>query len=185
MDGEDDTLTEPVVIVVIFFADQADILQQLLRVFAAKMGQEGIIGRSIAEHEGINRLFFQMSLAQVITRSLAGIAVKGFVKERRRIGEAFQAEVVVVFFLRIIVASIIFVGHIQPVKGSELFDCFGEGQIVVIHQEADGIATDATAKAVIETFLGVDAERGCLFLMKRAASPMVAARFAGKVNPRR
>ena len=52
------------------------------------MGQEGIIGRSIAEHEGINRLFFQMSLAQVITRSLADIAVKGFVKERRRIGEA-------------------------------------------------------------------------------------------------
>ena len=106
-------------------------------------------------------------------------------KERRRIGEAFQAEVVVVFFLRIVMASVIFVRHIQPVKGSELFDCFGEGQVVVIHQEADGIAADATTKAVIETFLGVDAEGGGFFLMKRAASPMVAARFAGKVNPRR
>ena len=106
-------------------------------------------------------------------------------KERRRIGEAFQAEVVEIFFLRIIVTSVIFVGHIQPVKGGELFNCFGEGQVVVIHQETDGIATDATAKAVIETFLGIDAERGGFFLMKRAASPMVAARFAGKVNPRR
>ena len=99
-----------------------------------------------------------MSLAQVITRSLADIAVKGFVKERRRIGEAFQAEVVKVFFLRIIVTSVIFVRHIQPVKGSELFDCFGEGQVLVIHQEADGITADTAAKAVVKPFLRIDAE---------------------------
>ena len=58
VDGEDDALTKPVVMVVVFDADQSHILQQLLRVFAAKVGKQGIAGRGIAEQEGINGCFF-------------------------------------------------------------------------------------------------------------------------------
>jgi len=58
VDGEDDALTEPVVMVVVFDADQSHILQQLQRVFAAKVGKQGIAGRGIAEQEGINGCFF-------------------------------------------------------------------------------------------------------------------------------
>ena len=58
VDGEDDALTKPVVMVVVFDADQSHILQQLQRVFAAKVGKQGVAGRGIAEQEGINGCFF-------------------------------------------------------------------------------------------------------------------------------
>ena len=36
----------------------------------------------------------------------------------------------------------------------------GEGQVVVVHQEADGVTADAATEAVVKAFLGIDAEDG-------------------------
>ena len=185
VDGEDDALAEPVVVMVVFDADQPHILQQLQRVFAAEVSEECVAGRGIAELESIDCRFFQLPLAQVIARRLAALAVKRFMKKRCCVGKAFQTEVVAVFFLRINLPPVVFVGDIQPVKFGEPLDGFREGQVVIIHQEADGIAADAAAKAVVKAFLRIDAERRRFFLMKRAASPMVAARFLGEGNTRR
>ena len=76
----------------------------------------------------------------------------------RRIGKAFQPKVVAVFFLRINLPSVVFVGHAQAVKFGEPLYGFREGQVVVIHQEADGITADTAAKAVVKPFLRIDAE---------------------------
>jgi hypothetical protein len=46
-----------------------------------------------------------------------------------------------------------------------------------IHKEADGVAACATAKAVIELFLGLYAEGWGFFLMERAAGAVVLALF--------
>ena len=171
--------------VVVFDANQADVLQQLQRVFAAEMRQQGIAGRGVAKLEGINGRFFQVALAQVVARRLAAVAVKRFMEIGRRIGQAFESQVVAIFFLRVALAAVVFVGDIQPVVFGEPFDGFREGQVVVVHQEADGVTADAATEAVVKAFLGIDAEGRCFFVMKRAASPVVAARFLGEGDTRR
>jgi len=42
----------------------------------------------------------------------------------------------------------------------QFFDSLGKIQVVVVHDEAEGIATSAAAKAVIELFVRADAEGG-------------------------
>lgn len=74
-------------------------------------------------------------------------------------------------------APAVFAGHLHAGGLGQFLDSLGEIQVVVVHDEAKGVASRATAKAVIELFVGADAERRGLFLVERAAGREVLASF--------
>ncbi len=57
----------------------------------------------------------------------------------------------------------------------QLFHGLGEIQVVVVHDEAEGVAAGAAAETVIELLVGADGEGGGLFLVERAAGGVVLA----------
>ncbi len=57
----------------------------------------------------------------------------------------------------------------------QLLDRLGEVQLVVVHDEAEGVAAGAAAKAVVELFVRADAEGRRLFLVERAEGAVVLA----------
>jgi hypothetical protein len=59
----------------------------------------------------------------------------------------------------------------------QFFDSLGEVQIVVVHDEAEGVATRAAAKAVIKLFVRADAERRGFFFVEGAAGSVIFAGF--------
>ena len=49
--------------------------------------------------------------------------------------------------------------------------------MVVVHDKAEGVAAGATAEAVVELFVGADAEGGGFLFVKRAAGAVILAGF--------
>ena len=59
----------------------------------------------------------------------------------------------------------------------EIFYRLGELQIFIFHEEGEGVAAGAATKAIIELFVGIDAERRASFLVERAAGRVILARL--------
>lgn len=68
-----------------------------------------------------------------------------------------------------------FAGDFHAGGFGQFFDRLDEIQVVVVHDEAEGVAASAATEAVIELLVGADAERRSLFLMERAAGGVVLA----------
>ncbi|MNP09559.1 hypothetical protein D3C76_1016710 [compost metagenome] len=78
---------------------------------------------------------------------------------------------------RLVRAPAFFPGDFHPGGLGQFFDSLGEVQVVVVHDEAEGIAASAAAEAVVELLVGADAERRRFLFMERAAGRVVLARF--------
>ena len=65
----------------------------------------------------------------------------------------------------------------HPGSFGQFFDSLGEVQVVVVHDEAEGVTACAATKAVIELLVGADAERRSFFFMEGAAGSVVLAGF--------
>lgn len=59
----------------------------------------------------------------------------------------------------------------------QFFDSLGEVQVVMVHDEAEGVTASAAAKAVIELLVRADAERRGFFFVEGAAGGVVLASF--------
>jgi hypothetical protein len=65
-----------------------------------------------------------------------------------------------------------------PVPGAgEVLDGLRKVDVLVVHDEAEGVAAGAAAEAVVELLLGIDAEGGGLFVVEGAARAVVLAGF--------
>ncbi|GEM_PF-4186335 len=78
---------------------------------------------------------------------------------------------------RFLASDTLFAGYFHASGFGQILDGLGEIQVVVVHDEAEGIATRATTEAVIKLLVGTDAERRCLFLVERTAGAEVLAGF--------
>ena len=65
--------------------------------------------------------------------------------------------------------------HIHAGALGQFLDRLGKFQLIVVHDEAEGIAAGAAAEAVVELLVRADGERGGLFLVERAAGAVVLA----------
>ncbi|MNS30565.1 hypothetical protein D3C72_626010 [compost metagenome] len=74
-------------------------------------------------------------------------------------------------------ATAFFPGDFHSGRFGQVFDSLDEIQVVVVHDEAQGIAASAAAEAVIELFVGADAEGRSFLFVKRAAGGVVLAGF--------
>ena len=74
---------------------------------------------------------------------------------------------------RVIAAAL--VRHLKTQTGGELFHRFGEGHVVVVHEEAEHRAVLAAAEAVIELLVRAHPEGGRLFAVERAAGLVLAS----------
>ena len=72
-------------------------------------------------------------------------------------------------------AAVFRYAHAQP--AGEFADRVDKANALVLHDETDGRAVCATAKAVIELFCRADGEGGGFFVMEGAAGRVVPARF--------
>src|SRR5690606_37840515 len=66
-------------------------------------------------------------------------------------------------------------GHVHADALGQILDRLGEVQVVVVHHEAQGVATGAAAEAVVELLVRADREGRGLFLVERAAGAVVLA----------
>lgn len=71
----------------------------------------------------------------------------------------------------------LFAGHFHAGCAGQFLDGLGEVQIVVVHDEAQGVAAGAAAEAVVELLVGADREGGGFLLVERAAGGVVLAGF--------
>jgi hypothetical protein len=71
----------------------------------------------------------------------------------------------------------LFAGHFKAGEAGKIIDRTRKILTVVVHNKANGIAACAAAKAVIELFVRVYAERGGFFVVKRAARAVILAGF--------
>ena len=74
-------------------------------------------------------------------------------------------------------AATFFAGHFHSCGFSQVLDSLGEVQVVVVHQETQGIPSRPATEAVIELLVGADAEGWGFFFMERAAGGVVFAGF--------
>ena len=69
-------------------------------------------------------------------------------------------------------------GHVNACLARQLIHRFHKGEVFIITQKTNGIATHTAAKAVIDVFLGIDIKGGRLFPMKGAAAlKLIACAF--------
>lgn len=74
-------------------------------------------------------------------------------------------------------AAALFAGYLHASGAGQFLDSLGKVQVVVVHDEAEGVAAGTTAEAVIELLVGADREGRGFFLVKRAAGGVVLAGF--------
>src|SRR5690606_8731803 len=72
-------------------------------------------------------------------------------------------------------AAAVLPGYFQAGAFGQFLDRLGKVQVVMIHDEAEGVAAGAAAEAVIELLVRADAEGGRLFVMEGAACGVVLA----------
>ena len=75
------------------------------------------------------------------------------------------------------IATGIVFGYLETHALGEAFHGFAEIEPLVIHDKTQRVAAGTAAKAVVKLPLGVYRERGCFFVMERAAGAVVFARF--------
>ncbi|MNN50659.1 hypothetical protein D3C81_1652550 [compost metagenome] len=76
---------------------------------------------------------------------------------------------------RLLSGTAVLVRHLEAGALGQLLDRLGKLQVVVVHDEAEGVAAGAAAEAVVELLVRADAERGGLFVVERAAGAVVLA----------
>jgi hypothetical protein len=72
----------------------------------------------------------------------------------------------------------LFFGHLHAHRLGQITHGFDEAQAQVFGEKADGVATGATAEAVIELLAGADRKAGRLFAVKGAQAHEVGAAAA-------
>ncbi len=78
---------------------------------------------------------------------------------------------------RFLVAPALLARDFHACRACQFLDGLGKIQVVVVHDEAKGIATGAATKAVIELLVGAHGEGRGLFLVERAAGRIILAGF--------
>ncbi|MNC42421.1 hypothetical protein D3C75_912360 [compost metagenome] len=101
-----------------------------------------------------------------------GLAVelRGGIQQRvqRRIG----------WLARLVVAAALLAGHFHAGGAGQFLDGLGEVQVVVVHDEAQGVAACAATEAVIELLVRADREgRGFLFVERATGRVVLAGLF--------
>ncbi|MNZ64312.1 hypothetical protein D3C78_824800 [compost metagenome] len=119
----------------------------------------------------------QAAALEVIHRRLAGrVAAQGLAVELRG-GVQQRVQWRVGWLARLVVAAALLAGHFHAGGAGQLLDGLGEVQVVVVHDEAQGVAAGTAAEAVVELLVGADREGRGLFLVERAAGGVVLAGF--------
>ncbi len=179
-DREHDAVAKTIVSFVIFLVDdhQAAFSQQRVVVFGEDAGQRAPAFGRVAQAKALGYLARQAAALEVVDgvrRDLELVAV-GFTRFFEHIAQA-----VLLGFLGCrfgtVFGRLLFFGHHHAGLLGQVFHRFDEGHARVLHQEADGIAVFAAAKAVEKLFGGADAETGGFFAVKRAQAHEVGAAF--------
>ncbi len=150
----------------------------LLQGVAAQVLEQVVPARRCeAEAEVAGDFAGQATTLEVVHRSFArwmalqGLTVKvgggGEQWVQRRIGR----------LARLVRAAAFFAWNFHAGGLGQIFDSLEEVQVVVVHDEAQGIAAGAAAEAVIELLVGADAERRGFLFVERAAGGVVLAGF--------
>ena len=140
------------------------------------MGEQGVpAGRRIAEPESGCDFAAQSALLQVVDGAFC-VGVFAQLGPVETVG-AFQQRKVIVAPLpvRRRRAGARLARNLQPQRTRQLLDCFGELQVLVLHQKADRAAVGAAAEAVVELLAGADGEGWRFLVMERAAGLVLAA----------
>ncbi len=178
-DREHHAVAEPVVALARLgvFHQQAGVDHRLLlqRVTAQVLVQVVPARRGEAEAEVPGDLAREAAALEVIDGSLTlRMAFKRLTIE---VGSGRQQRVQrrVGGLSRFVRATAFFARDLHAGGFRQFLDSLGEVQVVVVHDEAEGIAARAAAETVVELLVGADAERRGFFFVKRAAGGVVLA----------
>nr|BFE93587.1 hypothetical protein GCM10020185_41230 [Pseudomonas brassicacearum subsp. brassicacearum] len=83
----------------------------------------------------------------------------------------------------LVLSTAFLAGYFHAGGFGQFFDGLGEVQVVVVHDETEGIAASAAAEAIVELLVGADAERRRFFLYgtgSKLCSSCPLSSFAGE-----
>ncbi|MCY1512266.1 hypothetical protein D9M68_467200 [compost metagenome] len=148
----------------------------LLQAVAAHMLEQVVpTGRGEAEGEVAGDLAREAAALEVFDCGLArGVLLQGVPVVVRSGGEQ-GVERGVGWLARAVAAPAFFPWDVHAGALGQVLDRLGEVQVVVVHDEAEGVAAGAAAEAVIELLVRADAEGWRLFVMEGAACGVVLA----------
>ena len=174
-DGKHDPVAEAVVALFVFAVfrfmqdHQATFHQQRVVVLREHAGQAAPPFRGIAQAKLFGH-FARQAAALEIGNGAWRILEVPAVGVRCLLQHAGQRVLLFPLLLRAgaVLGGAFFLGHHHAILLGQVLDGFNEGHAHVVHQEADGVAVFAAAKAVVELLGRADRERGRLFPVERA-----------------